>query len=92
MKIDTQGFESAVLDGARQTLASISSLEVEMSFVELYEGQMLFEALHGRLRALGFAMINITPAFCDPLTGEILQADVIFRCTRPMFGREQSNC
>jgi hypothetical protein len=37
LKIDTQGFEREVLLGARESLASIALLQLELSLVPLYE-------------------------------------------------------
>ena len=42
LKIDVQGFEKNVLDGAKETLPYVSVIQVEMSLVPLYENQMLF--------------------------------------------------
>jgi hypothetical protein len=41
MKIDTQGFEQQVLTGAAEMLLRTDAVEVELSLVELYEGQSL---------------------------------------------------
>ncbi len=84
LKIDTQGFERSVLDGAAASLAHIGTIELEMSFVPLYEGQTLFAELNQHLRSLGYVMISIEPMFCDPKSGEILQADVVFKRRSPV--------
>lgn len=78
LKIDTQGYEDRVLDGATDLLAKVSGLQLELSFVPLYEGQQLFDALVERLRALGFSIWAIWPGFHDPHTGRMLQVDVTF--------------
>lgn len=78
LKIDTQGYEDRVLDGAKELLDRVSGLQVELSFVPLYEGQQLFDALVERLRALGFSIWAIWPGFCDPHSGRMLQVDVTF--------------
>ena len=83
LKIDTQGFERSVLEGAQNSLQHIDTLELEMSFVPLYEGQMLFPELTAYLRSLRYAMVSIEPNFCDPVSEEILQADVTFKRSRP---------
>lgn len=77
LKIDTQGYEDKVLNGAPETLARASGLQLELSFVPLYEGQQLFDALMSRVRALGFAPWAIQPGFCDPVSGRMLQVDVV---------------
>ncbi len=79
LKIDTQGFEKSVLDGGAQSLKWINAIEMEVSFVPLYENQVLFKEMHEHMRTLGYVMTSIEPMFCDPSTGEILQADAVFR-------------
>ena len=39
IKIDTQGYESQVLDGAEETLKHVVGVMLELSLVQLYEGQ-----------------------------------------------------
>lgn len=78
IKIDTQGYEDRVLDGATELLSKAQGLQLEMSLVPLYEGQQLFDILVERLRAEGFSIWAIQPGFCDPLNGRMLQVDVTF--------------
>jgi FkbM family methyltransferase len=78
LKIDTQGYEDRVLDGAAELLGTICGLHLELSFVPLYEGQQLFDALVERLRGLGFSIWAIWPGFYDPGTGRMLQVDATF--------------
>ena len=42
LKIDTQGFEKSVLDGAENSLSRISGIQIEMSLSTLYEGELLY--------------------------------------------------
>lgn len=80
LKIDAQGYEDRVLDGATDLLETVSGLQLELSFVPLYEGQQLFDALVERLRALGFSIWAIWPGFHDPHNGRMLQVDAtLFR-------------
>lgn len=78
LKIDTQGYEDRVLDGASELLNRARGLQLELSFVSLYEGQKLFDELVERLRKLGFTIWAIRPGISDPLTGRMLQVDVTF--------------
>lgn len=78
MKIDTQGYEAAVLDGAGDALREFAAVQLELSLVELYEGQVLFYDLDARLRDSGFALFSVEPGFCDPATGRMLQFDGLF--------------
>ncbi len=78
LKIDTQGFESRVLDGAQQTLARCIGVQLEISLVELYSGQPLWDEMLARLRASGFDVWAIDRSFSDPESGRTLQCDLTF--------------
>lgn len=78
LKIDVQGFEREVLQGAQQTLERATGVAVELSFVSLYQGQALFDQMRSRLADLGFDPWAFYPAFTDPRTARMLQVDGIF--------------
>jgi hypothetical protein len=67
-----------VLRGAGSVLAQVDLIECELSFVPLYDGQMLFEEMILLLKDHGFTPVQFTPGLTDPHTGYNLQADVIF--------------
>lgn len=79
LKIDTQGYEDRVLDGAPLILAEVVGIELEMSIVELYEGQCLWEELHARLQRAGFELSGVSSGFWDRRTGDGLQFDATYR-------------
>ena len=54
LKMDIQGFELEVLRNATTKLASTLVVDIEVSFVELYEGQPLFSDIERFLRQHGF--------------------------------------
>lgn len=78
IKIDTQGFEWQVLDGAVDTLKSAQGIMLEMSLVPLYEGQHLWRDLIHRMEAEGLTLWAIQNGFVDHCTGRSLQVDAIF--------------
>jgi FkbM family methyltransferase len=78
LKIDTQGFEWHVLNGARESLPHIKGILVELSLVPLYEGQHLWRDVIDRLEAEGFTLWAFKPAFSDLNQGRTLQVDGIF--------------
>jgi FkbM family methyltransferase len=78
-KLDVQGFESRVLDGGRKTLSRLVALELELSLVELYEGQPLIGEMLERIQAEGFGVRAIDPGLRDA-AGCILQVDAL--CVR----------
>ena len=75
LKIDTQGYEWHVLDGAFATLPRVRGIQIELSLVPLYEGQRLWRECMERLEAEGFVLWALQPAFVDPATGRALQCD-----------------
>jgi len=78
LKLDVQGFEAEVLRGAQSTLTGIAFLELELSLIPLYEGQVLSDEMIAHLGDLGFCLANMRTGFSDPRTGRVLQFDGIF--------------
>ena len=78
LKIDTQGFESEVLDGADATLEQARGVCVETSLVPLYDGQRPWRDIIDRLESGGWTLWDVQPAFSEPSTGQLLQADLVF--------------
>ncbi len=78
LKIDVQGHEHHVIDGAMGCLDSITGIQMELSLQLLYEGQMVWQQAIDALESKGFQLMKICPGFCDRRTGAMLQADGIF--------------
>jgi FkbM family methyltransferase len=78
LKIDTQGFEKNVLDGATDSLKLITAVQVEMSIVRLYSNEILFDEMIGYLKNCGFTLYSLENGFADNTTGQLLQVDGIF--------------
>ena len=78
IKIDVQGYERSVLDGAPETLKATPVIELEVSMIPLYEGSALCAEMIARLDNLGFSVISWEDVLTDPQTGYVLQADCIF--------------
>lgn len=79
LKIDVQGFEKQVLAGSKSTLAdSCIGLQLELSFLPLYEGSMLIPEALDWAYSLGFTLTGLVPCFVDPRDGKMLQADGVF--------------
>lgn len=77
LKLDTQGFERQVLDGGAATVAECVGLQLELSFVPLYEGGMLVDEAISHAYDLGFTLMGIERGFGSS-TGQTLQADGVF--------------
>jgi FkbM family methyltransferase len=78
LKIDVQGYERPVLDGAEPLLADFAGVRTEMSLVPLYDGQVLMPEIMSHLADRGFEMWTIERGFVEPGTGRLLQADGVF--------------
>ncbi len=78
LKIDVQGYEKPVLDGASRILASCRALVLEMSSIPLYEGQILARQLWELLDTAGFDIWSLEPGFRNPRSGRMLQMDGLF--------------
>lgn len=78
IKIDVQGYESQVLEGAINILPKIKGVQIELSLVPLYENQLLFLGMLDYITNLGFELWDISPGFRDIQSGKLLQFDGIF--------------
>jgi Methyltransferase FkbM domain len=86
LKIDTQGFEPQVLDGAGILLARLCGLQLEMSLVACYEGEVGFRAMLDRLAAAGFEPWLFVPGYYERKLGRQLQIDGVFMRVPPEPG------
>lgn len=77
LKVDTQGYEKPVLEGAGTHLAEFAALQLEMSFVPLYDGQVLFDDLRAYVESAGFELFSLQPGIAAK-DGRLLQADGLF--------------
>ncbi|HET6567751.1 MAG TPA: FkbM family methyltransferase [Rhodothermales bacterium] len=78
LKMDTQGYERQILDGAAESLREVVGVQMEMSLVPLYEGERLFTEAITFMSQAGFTLMSIEPGFCDARTGQLLQVDGLF--------------
>jgi FkbM family methyltransferase len=66
IKIDTQGHDAAVLDGAPRTLSAAAALQIELPSSRLYEGAAPLEELLVRADQAGFALLGMFPVHAHP--------------------------
>ncbi len=78
LKLDVQGFERNVLEGAKNSLKNIKGVQIEMSLEELYKGEMLFVETIKLLKTFGYNLHSLENGFCDSKSGKLLQVDGIF--------------
>jgi FkbM family methyltransferase len=78
VKVDVQGHERDVLDGAGDRVDTIGGIQIELSLVELYAGQALMPAQVELLAKHGLILWSLDRGFMDGKTGRLLQCDGTF--------------
>lgn len=78
IKLDVQGYEHQVLDGAVQALDRARVVQTELSLLPLYEGEETWIVMVERLRVAGFELHALEPMFFDRRTFRTLQVDAVF--------------
>ncbi len=78
LKIDTQGYESLVLDGAQDSLKKISGIQLEMALIPSYEGATTFQEMTAKLNGFGFSLVTVESGFYDKVSGKLMEVDGIF--------------
>lgn len=78
LKIDTQGYEKKVLEGAIDSLNNIYILQLEMSIIPLYQDEMIFTEMISYLDSLNFQLFSLENGFTDLRSGRLLQVDGVF--------------
>lgn len=78
LKLDVQGLESQVIDGAGSCLDQIIGMKVETAVVENYKGEKLLYDLVPEIMEKGFRVSEISPGFRSLDQKELLQVDVFF--------------
>lgn len=81
LKMDVQGYEKEVLKGAVNSLRNIDYLLFESSFVQMYEGEPLFDEMHNFVKDLGFEFIAPV-GFLQSDKLQILQMDLLYKRKR----------
>lgn len=79
LKIDTQGYEQRVVEGAVGVMERIGSVRMEVAVREVYKGEMILPEAITMMTKLGYVLIEAWPAWRDPSTDEVLHFDLMFR-------------
>lgn len=77
LKLDVQGAEKKALVGAGERLSQCIGVQLEISFLPLYEGGMLYREALDWMESWGFIPAYVLPGFTDPQTGQMYQCDVV---------------
>jgi hypothetical protein len=78
LKIDVQGFEMEVLQGAIGILPDVAVVLCEVNAVPFYAGQAGFEQIYGFMLQHNFRLVDIGEPIRAGATGEVLYFDVAF--------------
>lgn len=80
LKVDVQGYEDQVLDGAERLFAAglITGVQLELSLVPLYADAMTYREGLDRVERTGMTLMGLDPVLADPTSGRLLQVDAIF--------------
>lgn len=86
LKLDTHGFEPAILAGASHLLDDASLLVIEAYNFELFPGAWRFHELCAHLEPLGFRTLDLVDPVSRLKDGVFWQCDLFFaRADRPEF-------
>lgn len=82
LKIDTQGYEKEVLDGAEKILSSFRGVMLELPLrkeLEIYENvRMDFADYYSYFQAKAFSLVSVEPVSVNKKTGFVRQVNCIF--------------
>ena len=85
IKIDTQGSELELLQGASNFLDGIIGLEVEVEFIKIYQDQPLFPEVDRFIESHGFSLIDMKRTFWKRKNaddgsnkGQLVYADALY--------------
>ena len=78
LKIDTQGAEARVLNGARGVLSRLTAIQLELSIVPVYAGEEDYRAMIDRLDEWGFTPVLFIPGYFNRRTARLIGMDGVF--------------
>jgi FkbM family methyltransferase len=78
LKLDTQGYEKNILNGAKESLKKIKGIQIELALKPSYKEAPNFKEIFKIIEESGFKMYSIEEGFEDEKTGQLLEIDGIF--------------
>jgi FkbM family methyltransferase len=77
LKVDTQGWDGAVIEGAGKRLAEVVAIQSEVSVIPIYEGMRSVVDSLVAYRDLGFRLVNMFPVTYDHDEVSVIEFDCI---------------
>lgn len=81
LKLDVQGFEASVLDGADRLLERLIGVQLELPLVPCYQGEAGWRAMLDRLEARGFTLWLVLSGYFERKLARQLQFDAVLMRT-----------
>jgi FkbM family methyltransferase len=78
LKLDVQGFEPAVIEGAGGLWPRIHGIQIELAVLPVYEGELGWQAMLARLSDLGFEPHLFIPGYFSRSLARLVQMDGVF--------------
>ena len=78
LKVDTQGTERDVIEGARRILGRVALIQVELSIVPVYRGETGFVDMITWLETLDFTPVLFLPGYFNKRTARLIGMDGVF--------------
>ncbi|MEQ8968218.1 MAG: FkbM family methyltransferase [Azospirillaceae bacterium] len=78
LKLDTQGFDGRVLDGAAGVMDRIALVQSELALVPIYEGEPDWRAMIDRMAREGFTPVLFIPGYFNRRTARLIAMDGVF--------------
>ena len=78
LKLDTQGYEKNILNGAKESLKKIKGIQIELALKPSYKDAPGYKEIFKIIEEAGFTLFSVEEGFEDYKTGQLLEVDAIF--------------
>lgn len=78
LKLDTQGYEKNILNGAKESLKKIKGIQIELALKPTYQDAPNFKEIFKILEDAGFTLYSLEEGFENEKTGQLIEVDGIF--------------
>ncbi len=78
LKLDTQGYEKNILNGATESLKKVKGIQIELALKPTYNDAPNFKEIFKILEDSGFTLYSLEEGFENDKTGQLLEVDGVF--------------